>query len=386
MGAPPHPQDRARVTAGEAAPLTGILRRQIAQTGPLTVAEYMAAALGHPLHGYYTTRDPLGRAGDFITSPEISQVFGELLGLWCADLWLRAGRPAPLRLVELGPGRGTLLADLWRAIAVVPGLREAVRLHLVETSPVLRAAQAAMLERAGAPEPVWHDHVAAALDGPLHGPAIVLANEFFDALPVHQYVRSPAGWRERRVAWDDARGGFAFGLDPAASAGLIQVPESLRTAPQGSLVEVCPLGQSLMAEMARHVAANGLAVLAVDYGYTQSAVGETLQALKGHAPVDPLNDPGSADITAHVDFAALARAATEAGGHVHGPTTQAAFLGRLGLAARTQALVASRPDLAEQTRAASARLVDPARTGMGTLFKVLAVTPPGLEPAGFADG
>ena len=387
MGAPAHAPTGAGVTPagddGALPPLTAHLARRIALTGPLTVADYMADALGHPTHGYYVTRDPLGRAGDFVTAPEISQVFGELIGLWCADLWLRAGRPDPVRLVELGPGRGTLLADLWRAVAVVPAFRSALRLHLVETSPVLRAAQARTLTGAGAPEPVWHDHAGAALDGPV----IVIANEFLDALPIRQFQRTPRGWRERRVTWDGAA--FRFGLDLAAGPSLALIPDAVRTAaesevPPGTVFEANPTAVSLADALGRHVAGHGLAALLIDYGHGGSC-GDTLQAVAGHRYADPLADPGRADLTAHVDFAAIARAGQEAGATIHGPTRQADWLHRLGLAARVQTLCANQPDTAAEIRSGADRLtaIDP--SGMGALFKVLALTAPGPVPAGFAD-
>ena len=394
MGAPAYPADRhrtdvtARVGSTGSASAADLLRRQIAQAGPITVAEFMATALGHPTAGYYATRDPLGRAGDFTSAPEISQVFGELIGLWCADLWLRAGRPNPVHIVELGPGRGTLMADLWRAVGVVPGLRDAAQIHLVEVSPVLRARQTETLAAAGGPEPHWHDGVTDALHALGTAPILLIANEFLDALPIRQFVRTADGWRERRVAWVGDR--FAFGLDPAPTPALGLIPPAIRTAPEpavpiGAVWEACPGALSVVTSVAQHVATHGLAALFVDYGHAESACGDTLQAVQGHAPADPLGAPGDADLTAHVNFATLHQAIGQTGAGTLGPATQAAFLTRLGLAQRVDRLCAARPNLASDTRAAADRLIDPAPTGMGRLFKVLCAARPGLHPAGFDD-
>lgn len=360
--------------------MTGLaehLRRRIAAEGPLSLADVMADALVHPEHGYYATRDPFGAAGDFVTAPEISQTFGELIGLWAAVVWQGMGAPDPVALVELGPGRGTLMADVLRAARGVPGFRAALRLHLVEASPVLRRLQAARLGDAG---PVWHD----GLDTLPDAPSVILANEFFDALPIVQLVRQRGAWRERRVTLD-AAGGFAWTLTPGASPlAALLAPEVARSAGEGALAEVCPSGLSIARALAERVVRHGGAVLAIDYGHARSAAGDTLQAVKAHRPADPLASLGEADLTAHVDFAALGRAVAEAGAVHHGPVGQGAFLRRLGIEARAEALCRNATEAQCATiRSGCARLIAPSE--MGTLFKAVAWTrageapPPGFE-------
>jgi NADH dehydrogenase [ubiquinone] 1 alpha subcomplex assembly factor 7 len=354
------------------------LRRRIGREGPLTVAAFMEEALLNPAHGYYPTRDPFGLRGDFVTAPEISQMFGELIGAWCAVVWQGLGRPDPVHLVELGPGRGTLMADLLRAARTAPGFNAAARVHLVEISPALRACQRAALEGAplGAP-PAWHDGFAAVPDGPL----LVIANEFFDALPIRQFQRAEGAWRERLVDLDD-EGNLHFVLSPPTPAEVL-IPRELRDAPDGAVVEVSPTAISLVHAVAARIARDRGAALIIDYGHPESAFGDTLQAVKGHAPHEVLADPGDADLTAHVDFAALARAAREAGAAVFGPIAQGTFLARLGLAERAQVLSATATATqADAIAAAARRLTDVA--AMGALFKVLALMPPGhTTPPGF---
>ncbi len=315
---------------------------------------------------YYATRDPLGRAGDFITAPEISQMFGELVGAWAADLWLRAGRP-PAHYVELGPGRGTLAADALRAMRPA-GLAPPV--HFVEASPVLRVAQAGRV-----PGATWHDDIAAL---PSDAALLIVANEFFDALPIHQYWRTDAGWRERMIAWSGTGFVPVPGHEPADAA----VPPALRDAPPGSLVETCPTADGMTSALAQRLTAQGGALLVIDYGHRRSAVGETLQAVSGHAFAEPFVDPGSRDLTAHVDFAAMASAAAASGATLHGPVDQGAWLDALGIGARAAALARAAPDRAAEIAAARDRLVGTA--AMGRLFKILAITAPGWpRPAGF---
>jgi NADH dehydrogenase [ubiquinone] 1 alpha subcomplex assembly factor 7 len=355
-------------------PLARLLARRIAVEGPITVAAFMADALGHPAHGYYVTRDPLGAAGDFTTAPEISQMFGELVGLWAADTWARIGAPDPVLLVELGPGRGTLMADALRAARTVPAFRAAVRVHLVETSPVLRARQAAAL---GGADPVWHADVATLPPGP----AIVIANEFFDALPIRQFVRGPGGWHERRVTATDA--GFAPALDPLPSAAAALIPDPVRLgAPLGAVAEVSPAGRAVARWLGERIAGDGGAALIVDYGHDRPGAGDTLQAVRGHGPVPPFDAPGTADLTAHVCFASLAAAAAGAGAAIHGPVGQGAFLEALGIRERADALSRAAPDRAEAIASARDRLIG--ADAMGTLFRVLAMGPRGIAPpAGF---
>ncbi|SEN81220.1 class I SAM-dependent methyltransferase [Palleronia pelagia] len=349
-------------------PLAERLVRQIHATGPITVADYMTACLMHPEHGYYTTRDPLGAAGDFVTAPEISQMFGELVGLALAQAWLDRGAPEAV-LVELGPGRGTLMADLLRATRGVPGFRDRVKVLLVEGSPRLRAAQAETLKDS----PVeWVDTLS---DLPPK-PIFLVANELFDALPVRQFLRDGDLWRERLVA---VRGGaLAFGLsDPAPMADL--APRLDDTA-DGDMVETSGPARALAAEIGGHVADHGGTALIVDYGAERS-LGDTFQALRAHRKVDPLATPGQADLTAHVDFGALADAAPCA---ATAAVPQGVWLERLGITARAQSLARGLTGEALDTHvAAHRRLTHPDE--MGTLFKVMALhdaagPPPGLDP------
>ena len=350
--------------------LTDHLRRRIEAQGPLSVADFMADALGHPQFGYYMTRDPLGAAGDFITAPEISQMFGELIGLWCVVQWRSMGAPDPFRLVELGPGRGTLIADILRAAeGASPEFAAARRTHLVETSPVFRDAQAKALS-SFRPESAWHER----FDDVPGGPLIVIANEFFDALPVRQFERSSDGWRERLVGLEGD--GFCFVLSPPLEAPP-PLPPGLGSLSDGDLVEVSPAGQETAAAMGRRLAASSGAALIIDYGHSQSAAGDTLQAVKGHAHFGVLESPGEADLTAHVDFAALGRAAADAGAAVFGPMGQGVFLDSLGLGARAAALIGkASPGQAREIAAARARLTG----SMGELFKVMVLSAPGQPP------
>jgi len=338
------------------------LARAITLGGPIPVAQFMAAANAH----YYATRDPLGVAGDFITAPEISQMFGELLGAWCADLWIRAGKP-DVRFVELGPGRGTLAADALRGMGNA-GLRPPV--HFVETSPVLRAAQSRAV-----PDAVFHDDVTSL---PETESLLIVANEFFDALPIYQLVKAQDGWRERRVACQDVI--FLPVVGKLAPDAI--VPESLRDAPPGSIIETSPASVAVARALAERVVRQGGAALLIDYGYEGPAIGETLQAVKGHGHVNPFEAPGEHDLTAHVDFTELGAIAALAGARLHGPVSQGDFLGRLGVAERTAMLARANPDNGEALAMAHRRLTSPAE--MGSLFRAMAVVSPGWpEPAGF---
>ena len=347
----------------------------------MTVAEFMAAVLTDPDHGYYMTADPLGAGGDFTTAPEISQVFGELLGLWCVDCWQALGEPAAIQLVELGPGRGTLMADVLRAARLAPGFRDAARLHLVEVSPALRARQqAALADVPLAHAPQWHDHLGDVPDGPL----LLLANEFFDALPIRQFEKAPRGWCERLVRLDDSGAGFAFTLSPLGPAAATLIPPALQKAPQDTVAEVSPAGLGLAGEVGRRLAGYGGAALIIDYGPTAPSGLPTLQAVRRHKPQSVLEAPGSADLTAHVDFSALAQAARESGAVAHGPVSQGVFLAALGIEQRAEALTKGATSVQSSDIAAAVkRLIDPAE--MGALFKVLALTGPASRPpAGFA--
>jgi len=319
----------------------------------------MAEANAH----YYANRDPLGAGGDFITAPEISQMFGELVGLWLADLWLRAGAPAGAAFVELGPGRGTLAADALRAMRGA-GLDPDV--HFVETSPVLRAAQARLVPRAR-----WHEDVATLPDD---APLLVVANEFFDALPIRQLIATRKGWHERLVAHTDA--GFVPVPGPL-------IPAPLAPAETGTVVETSPASLGVVRALAQRIAAQGGGALIVDYGHVRSGTGETLQAVSGHAFADPWQAPGRRDLTAHVDFDALDRAARAEGVRTSGPRGQGEWLQAMGIDARAAALAHAASDRADEVAAARERLTAPDQ--MGILFKVLALTCPAWpEPEGFA--
>jgi NADH dehydrogenase [ubiquinone] 1 alpha subcomplex assembly factor 7 len=450
-------------------PLGREIAQAIAQDGPIGIDRYMALCLGHPVHGYYVTRDPFGAAGDFVTAPEISQMFGELLGLWAAEVWRMMGAPARVRLIELGPGRGTLMADALRAARAAPGFRQAAEIVLVETSPVLRAVQektlagadiswtATVEEALGDPSPCEGEgsrasagsggvpsgqsaasktppdlgfaeatlptpsarggSPGAADPSPCKGeggpalagsggvgsgqsatpeappdlgfaeatlptpsarggiplPVIVLANEFFDALPVRQFVSTPSGWRERLVGLAPD-GGLAFGL--AAEAPNLALPER----PAGSILEFCPDALAIAGRIAGHITTHGGAALAIDYGEAASA-GDTLQAVRAHRFVDPLEAPGEVDLTAQVDFGALSAAAARAGAATTRLTPQADLLERLGLPARAAQLMRrATPTQAAAIEAAAARLCDRSERGMGALFKALGFAHPTLGP------
>lgn len=360
--------------------LLDVLLGRIALGGPLTVADYMAEALGHPRFGYYATRDPFGAAGDFVTAPEISQMFGELIGLWCAVIWQAMGRPDAVRWVELGPGRGTLMADALRAGRTVPGFLEATEIHLVETSPVLRRLQADTLAGAQPPHPpLWHADLAGVPDGPM----ILVANEFLDALPIRQFERTAAGWCERLVTADAGGERLAWALSPPVSRPPL-LPPAIVDAPVGSIAEVSPAVIAVIDVIGRRLAEAGGAALIIDYGHPRSAAGDTLQAVRAHSYHDPLTEPGSADLTAHVDFEVVRRVATEAGAHTFGPLEQGVFLDRLGLDARASTLSnRASPAQAETIRAARHRLM--AADQMGNLFKAIALQHPSLPiPPGFA--
>lgn len=338
------------------------IARMIAHEGPISVERYMALCLGHPRYGYYATRDPFGASGDFTTAPEVSQMFGELLGLWAAEVWRLMRSPVPVHLVELGPGRGTLMADALRATRVRSDFRKALELHLVDTSPALRERQRQALAATCVPLR-WHDR----LDDVPDGPTIVLANEFFDALPVRQYVRTERGWCERLIGLD-ASGALAFGVAPEPEQAM------RREAPEGALIEINAAGLSLAVLIAQRLARAGGTALIIDYGYTRSGFGETLQAVKRHAFADPLAEPGEADLTAHVDFAALGVAAHRSGAAVRGPVTQREFLTALGIGARAEALK-RKADVQRRAaiEAALDRLSGCGPGDMGALFKVMAI-------------
>ncbi|MET0530893.1 MAG: SAM-dependent methyltransferase [Microvirga sp.] len=339
------------------------VRELIALEGPITVERYMSLCLQH----YYASRDPLGSAGDFTTSPEISQMFGELIGLWMLEVWNGMGRPAPVHLVEMGPGRGTLMADLLRATRLLPDFGSAVQVHLVETSPSLKQRQQAALASSGH-DIHWHESV----DDLPPGPALIVANEFFDALPVRQFLATDRGWCERLVGLEGER--LIFGLRPEPEPAL---GNPLR---EGDILEWPGASLDTVQVLSRKLARDTGAALIIDYGYWGPAFGDTLQALKDHKPVDVLDEPGEADLTTHVDFHRLAQAAASEALRIHGLGTQGDFLLALGIDARATSLKKRATlEQAADIDSALARLTERGATGMGELFKVLAVTHESIE-------
>lgn len=348
----------------------------IRTAGPISVSDYMALCLFDPEHGYYTTRQPFGHGGDFITAPEISQMFGELVGAWIVSVWRDLGEPRGMLLAEIGPGRGTLMKDVLRTLSqVAPALLAGASVHMVEASPRLAAVQREAL-RSSPAEIHWHQALAGLPDGPL----LIVGNELFDAIPVHQYVRTPQGWRERCVAADET-GALSFvhgagGIDPSL------LPPAAADAAEGAIFEASPARSSLMQHIAERIADHSGAALFFDYGHLEPGLGDTLQAVLDHRYDDALANPGRADITSHVDFAALAATVRGAGLIPH-LAAQGDFLLRMGLLERAgrlgaDASAATRQDLGEAVE----RLAGPDK--MGNLFKVLAFSSASRPPAPFA--
>ena len=352
-------------------PLAQQIDLQISTTGPMSVATYMGLCLTHPTQGYYKGTDPLGAAGDFITAPEISQMFGELIGFHLVNVWQQMDEPKSFNLVELGPGRGTLMADILRVACRAPGFRDGLKLKLFETNPALTAQQRNRLESY---EPQWLENFEQFSEGPI----LVVANEFFDALPIRQFVRKADGWHERMIGL--AEGKRAFGLAPTPISN-DAMPTAVANAEEDSLFEVCFAGSEVMSRVAKAIAKQGGSVLAIDYGYARTQTGDTLQGVRNHAFADVLENPGETDLSAHVDFAALAAVAREVGLAVQPLATQGEFLTRLGIAERAAALSGANPGSAPDIRAALERLT--ARDQMGDLFKVFCAHSPGLNPPGF---
>ncbi len=337
--------------------LEKIIVAMIESDGPMALDRYMALCLGHPEHGYYMTRDPFGKAGDFTTSPEISQVFGELIGVWCLSVWHMLGEPRQFALVELGPGRGTLMADVLRVIAKDEKCRKAASVHFVETSPVLREAQ-----RARVPDATWH----AGLASLPTLPTLFVANEFFDALPIRQFERVEGRLFERCV-------GVAHGQ---LTLGLVPTPLHISMSSDG-VIEDSQMRDAFAAELGHHLKTTGGAGLVFDYGHARTSLGDTLQAMRNHGFAQALKDPGDQDITSHVDFESLAKGFAAGGAKPVGLMTQGDFLGAMGLEQRTAMLTNTVKGEAKQNLvAASERLAHPA--GMGHLFKVMAVTGAGM--------
>jgi len=359
-------------------PLKDHLIKRIEATGPMTLAAYMAECLMHPTYGYYQKQAVFGAEGDFTTAPEVSQMFGEMLGLWLADRWIKMGRPDPVNLIELGPGRGTLMADILRAVAPVEDFSAAVQVHFVEASKQLRAAQAERVPNAD-----WHDTLAqvpqesgASAPGEDGVPSLIIANEFFDALPIHQYEKSGGKWVERMVG--GMNGELALVGGPCGPQFSL-VSERVKAGPEGSIAEVCPAALSVIGDIAERLNAQGGAALVVDYGYRKTAAGDTFQALQRHEFTDPFSAPGEADLTAHVNFEMLKTAAAEKGLNVFGPTMQGMFLMAIGLGARAQVLAGQGDDAFSANILADLKRLT-ATDQMGTLFKVLALQPHELAP------
>ncbi len=353
-------------------PLEADIRRRITAAGPMPVGEFMSLCLTHPEHGYYVTRDPLGRRGDFTTAPEVSQMFGELIGLWMVTVWQQMGAPETVHVIELGPGRGTMMSDAMRAAKIAPDFIKATMLHFVEISPPLQALQEQAIGALGMTAR-WHR----SQDQVPSGQAIVIANEFFDALPINQAVKMGDGWHRRCIGIgpDSA---FRYEVEPQPMPHFeATLPPIVRQAREGEIFEWRSDHETI--ELGRRIAREPSAALLIDYGHVESATGETLQAVRGHLFADPLAEPGEADMTAHVDFEALSRSLEAIGPRAYGPIEQAVFLDRIGINARAQTLKtnASRAKL-HDIDAAMARLTGSGRTGMGALFKVLALTHPKL--------
>lgn len=352
------------------------IARLIAAQGPITVAQFMTIAMHDREFGYYATRNPIGAKGDFVTAPEISQMFGELIGLWCVQAWYDQGRPSRARLIELGPGRGTLLADALRSARIAPGFLSSIEVTLVESNPKLREIQRATLKDVSVPL-AWSENCDGAL---FDRPCLLLANEFFDAMPIRQLVRTDKGWRERMVALD-AAGELAFTLSPVPASPA--VPDHRAAAPTGGVYEFSDAATALVQEISHRIATHGGAALIVDYGHRGPGFGETLQAVANHQTAALLDAPGEADISASVDFAALAGAATTQSAATYGPIGQGEFLVALGILERADTLKRGRAsDRGPSVDFDLNRLIGPDE--MGDLFKVLAILPANAPPpAGF---
>lgn len=354
--------------------LASLIAQDIRAHGPMGVGRYMQLCLTHPTLGYYTSGDPLGAQGDFTTAPEISQLFGEMVGIWLINTWNALGKPSPCALAELGPGRGTLMADILRTAQIDPAFGQAIAVHLVEASPALRAKQCQTLGTFGH-APHHHD----ALETLPNIPTLFIANEFFDALPINQWVRTQNGWNARKVGLDD-EGTFTFGVDPTP----LPAPKPCdQTVPEGTVLEHSPTQDAAFSALFGHIKQHGGAGLIIDYGTLESGFGDTLQAVKAHTKVSPLDTPGQADLTTHIDFHHAMRLANQADLPTQAITTQGEFLLAMGLLQRAGQLGAN---AGKETQNAISLSVErlAGDTAMGTLFKVFACAASSIELAGFS--
>lgn len=347
--------------------------------GPLTIAQYMAICLSDSEHGYYIKNIPLGKEGDFITSPEISQMFGELLGIWSATMWQNMDMPDDIAIVELGPGKGTLMSDFLRGTENVPGFHDSISVHLVEISPALKEAQKKTLEDFDI-DIEWHQTFSEIPKKP----SIIIGNEFFDALPIHQFVKTVGGWREKMVV-ETEDGILNFSLSPTETTSCALIPENLRNSPEDSVVEVCPSMIVIAQEIAAHIIENGGVALFIDYGYEESLLKSTFQAVKDHKFHDPLQNPCEADLTTFVDFSAIKKVAKENKINVHGCIDQADLLKKLGIDVRAKMLSQNASEKQKQEiELQLERIIG--ENQMGRLFKCLALSNPLLPtPIGFED-
>lgn len=352
--------------------------------GPMTVSNYMTEALTNPKFGYYAKQTPFGQKGDFITAPEISQMFGELIGLWFADLWLKMERPSKVHLIELGPGRGTLMSDFLRSISVLPDLLKKIDLHFVEASAALRDQQKQKLS-AYPNKKTWHDSVKNALDAAAKddgfAATFIVANEFLDALPIRQFQKTDLGWNERMVNTDESGEGLAYSLAPFPVQD-VKLPSAYDNAEMHSVIETCPMGEFITYEISKYFLKHQGAALFIDYGYDQYQTGETLQAVEDHKFASVLGNPGHADLSAHVNFIKTCDIAREVGAHATGPTTQGTFLKNMGIDQRAASLLkGANEKQAADIASAHHRLT--ATDEMGDLFKVCALSSSKYEMAGF---
>ncbi|MEM6781415.1 MAG: SAM-dependent methyltransferase [Pseudomonadota bacterium] len=352
--------------------LENIIRMQIEQAGPMSMAEFMALALGHPEHGYYMSRDPFGQGGDFTTAPEISQMFGEMIGVWLADTYMRCGAPKQFVLLECGPGRGTLMSDIMRVTKTVPGFQDAMQLHLLETSPTLKKVQGEALSNY---QPQWHDMIDSV---PTDAPIFIIGNEFFDALPVQHLYWRDGQWFERKVGLDGET--FMFVGTDAQPDHVNLIPDHLGAPSNDDIFEFSALSRSLISAISQRIKAQGVAMLFIDYGHEKARYGETLQAVKAHQYAPILDNVGECDLTAHVDFGALGDIARSQGLHVSRIVDQGSFLKALGIEMRAQNLMKNANEVQQNDiQGALARLTDPKQ--MGALFKVMAATSYDIELA-----